>query len=51
MQLETEARQAGAHTVTINTLADKYFNADDPEMVAMWKSIGRQMRGSSTIGW
>jgi len=51
LQLEMEAKEAGAHTVTINTLSDKYFDASNPDMAAMWKSIGRPMRPSSTIGW
>jgi hypothetical protein len=37
--------------VTINTLSDTYFDANNPEVVAMWKSIDRPMRSKSTIGW
>jgi hypothetical protein len=37
--------------VTINTLSDTYFDANNPEVIAMWKSIDRPMRSKSTIGW
>lgn len=37
--------------VTINTLSNRYFDANDPEIVALWKSIDREMKPRSTIGW
>jgi len=37
--------------VAINTLSERHHDANNPEMVAMWKSIGRPMRPKGTTGW
>jgi len=37
--------------VAINTLSERHHDASNPDMVAMWKSIGRPMRPKGTTGW